>query len=374
MQVLIAADKFKNSLTSIGVCRAIEAGLAAAVPGIKIMSLPLADGGDGLAETLAYYAPFEKISCRVYDPLWELIDAYFLFSRHDRLTFIEMAQASGLHLLQPSAYNCARTTTYGTGQLIKKAVEAGAKKLVIGIGGSATNDCGMGMAAALGYQFLDASGKPLSPIGENLMQVQAIDRRKAISLEGIDVQVACDVTNYLTGPEGATRMYGPQKGATPAMIENLEAGMLHFAAVVKRQLGMDVEAIKGGGAAGGMGAGCCAFLGARIISGAELLFAYSKAEKHIQEADIVITGEGKIDNQTWNGKLVHSVAQLCRQYNKPLLALCGTLEASPETLSAHGIRAAFSIVPKPMPHEEALAQAPVLLYQTAYAVGGLLRQ
>ncbi|HEU4901886.1 MAG TPA: glycerate kinase, partial [Flavisolibacter sp.] len=330
MKIVIAADKFKQSLSSVDVCRAIREGLLLASPAFDITSLPLSDGGDGLAEILAFYSPFEKVTETVCDPLWRPVKATWLYAENERLAFIEMAQASGLHLLQPSEYNCAATTTYGTGQLIKKALEKGARKIIIGIGGSATNDAGIGMAAALGYRFLDAKGNEVQPVGGSLVLIEHIDSTAKIPLDGVTVQVACDVTNYLTGENGASKIYAPQKGASPLVVEEMEKGMQHFAAVVRKQYGKEIESIEGGGAAGGMGAGCVLFLGAGIVRGSAIAFHYSKAEQHIKNADVVITGEGRIDSQTWNGKLVDAVINLCQKHHKPVIALCGTLALSAE--------------------------------------------
>ena len=284
-----------------------------------------------------------------------------------------MAQASGLQLLQPPEYNCALTTTYGTGELIKNAIQKGARTIIIGIGGSATNDCGIGMATALGYRFLDRNGEDVEPIGKNLSRIQSISAPSTTALQEVQFQVACDVTNYLTGEGGATKVYGPQKGATPAMIEALEAGMQHFAGVVKKELDVEMTTIKGGGAAGGLGAGCVAFLQAALVSGAAVAFQFSRAEAHIRNADVVITGEGKLDEQTWNGKLVDAVTALCRKHRKPVVALCGTVDQAPEQLQSSGLTAAFSILQEPMPLEEALQQAGPLLSRTAFAVGQLLK-
>lgn len=372
MKIVIAPDKFKQSLSSFEVCNAIEQGLRLASPAFGITALPLADGGDGLADVLAYYAPFQKQQEVVQDPLQRPVKATWLYAEKEKLAFVEMAQASGLHLLKPAEYNCAITTTYGTGQLIRAAVESGAEKVIIGIGGSATNDCGIGMAAALGYHFLDGRGEEVAPVGKNLLFIQSIDASATVNLQAISVQVACDVTNYLTGPEGATRVYGPQKGATPAMVEELEAGMQHFAAVVKKEIGIDLTTIKGGGAAGGMGAGCVAFLGAELVSGADLVFHYSNAERHIQQADLVITGEGKLDLQTWNGKLVDAVTRLSGRHHVPVIALCGTLALTAEQVKTNGLTSAFSIVNKPMSVEEAMQNAFDLLRDRACEIGRTL--
>lgn len=374
MQVVIAADKFKHSLTSFEVCDAIEQGLTKASPDFQITKLPLSDGGDGLADVLSHYGHFETIKATVHDPLWRPVEATYLFSEKERTAFVEMAQASGLHLLKSSEYNPTLTTTFGTGELIKYALKRGAKKLIIGIGGSATNDCGIGMAAALGWRFLDAEESELKPVGDNLHLVRTIDVSQKVSLRDVQIQVACDVTNPLIGSKGATKVYGPQKGATPAMIESLERGMQRFANVVKKEVGMDIESMKSGGAAGGMGAGCVAFLNASILSGADLVLQYSKAAQHIQSAHAVITGEGKIDDQTWNGKLVHAVTKLCSKHNKPVVALCGALDLSAEATRSNGLTAAFSIMNAPMPVEQAMKNAFTLLRETAYNVGCLLGQ
>ena len=372
MRIVIATDKFKHSLSSFEVCDAIEAGFNRASKSFHIQKLPLADGGDGLGEVLNYYGSFKKIPIVVNNPLFQPVEAYLLAAPDNSLCFIEMAQASGLHLLKREEYNCAETTSFGTGQMIAEAVALGCKKIILGIGGSATNDCGMGMAAALGYKFLDSNDKDLQPIGRNLIHVHKIDASHKLALDGTEIQIACDVTNYLTGDAGATKMYGPQKGADHQMLEDLETGMIHFASVLKRDLGVDVTTIKGGGAAGGMGAGGVAFLDANLVGGAELIFQISKAEEQIVQADLVITGEGRIDDQTLQGKLVFAVAELCRKHNKPLIAVCGTLEIGLDQLKQSGITAAFSIINKPMDLDEAFAHAKSLLEDTSYNLAQLL--
>lgn len=374
MRVVIATDKFKHSLTSFEVCNAIEQGLKKASPDFQITKLPLSDGGDGLAEVLSHYGHFEAIKATVHDPLWRPVEATYLFSKKEQTAFVEMAQASGLHLLKASEYNPTLTTTFGTGELIKAALERGAEKIIIGIGGSATNDCGIGMAAALGWRFLDEEGKELKAIGENLFRISTIDASQKNSLQNVQVQVACDVSNPLTGSEGATKVYGPQKGATPSMVESLEKGMQHFADVVKKKIDLDIASMKSGGAAGGMGAGCVAFLKATILGGADLVLQYSNAVQHMQSGDLVITGEGKIDDQTWNGKLVHAVTKLCMQHNKSVIAFCGTLDTNPEVLKQNGLTAAFSVLNAPLSLEHAMKNAFSLLVDSAYNVGCLLKQ
>ena len=373
MNIVIATDKFKGSLSSFAVCDAMEQGLLKASPGFTITKLPLSDGGDGLADVLAYYTSAKKVVVTVSDPLLRSVQAYYLLAADGKTAFIEMAQASGLLLLQPHEYNPLQTTTFGTGELVKHALQHGVSKIVLGIGGSATNDGGIGMAAALGYRFLDEHGNELKPVGENLVRIHTIDAITKIVLADVAIEVACDVTNYLTGDSGAAKTYAPQKGATPEMVEQLEKGMVHFAAVVQRQLGVDIATIKGGGAAGGMGAGSVLFLNAQIRSGVELLLQYSHAEKYIAAADMVITGEGKLDVQSLHGKVVHGVAELCRKYNKPVIALCGAIDVDLEAAHTAGLTAAYSIISKPMQLEEAMSKAEALLRNTAYNLGNFLK-
>lgn len=373
MKIVIATDKFKGSLSSFAACEAIARGLQKASAAFSITQLPLSDGGDGLAEVMAYYTKAKKIVVTVSDPLLRPVPASYLLSQDGTTAFIEMAQASGLLLLQPQEYNPMQATTFGTGELIKHALQHGVLKIILGIGGSATNDGGIGMAAALGYRFLDVNGNELKPAGENLGRIHTIDATGKIPMSDIAIEVACDVTNYLTGAEGAARVYAPQKGATPEMVEALEKGMVHFASVVKQQLHLNLTTIKGGGAAGGMGAGCVLFLNARLRSGVELLLQYSHAEKYIAEADCIITGEGKLDSQSLQGKVVYGVAALANKYHKPVIALCGTIDVDLESTDAAGLTAAFSIINKPMNLEDAVAQAETLLMDAAFNLGNFFK-
>ncbi len=298
--------------------------------------MPLADGGDGLLEVIRHYTDAQPRYAQVSDPLSRTIYSSWLLSADGQTAWIEMARASGLALLEPREYNCLLTTTFGTGQLIGEAIRKGAREIVIGIGGSATNDGGIGMAAALGVRFLDGGGKELRPNGGNLERIVRIDLHKDRPWKGIRFRVASDVQNPLCGPEGASRVYAPQKGAGPEEVERLEAGMLNYAAVLKRDLGIDLADRPGAGAAGGLGAGCMAFLDAALIGGAELVFEYSRAAERVQEADVIITGEGKIDGQTMQGKLVAGIAALALRYQKPVVALCGQLAVGPEELGRMG--------------------------------------
>lgn len=383
LRILIAPDKFKGSMDSFQVCDAIENGLrlaaknsgsrpAPAGTDFQIVKLPLADGGDGLLDIIAHYTAAQPRYTEVRDPLSRTISSSWLLSADGRTAFIEMAKASGLELLQPSEYDCLRSSTYGTGELIGEAIRAGVEEIVIGIGGSATNDGGMGMAAALGVRFLDKAGKELSPSGGSLMRLTQIDIPRTAAWPGIHFRVASDVQNPLCGIQGASRIYAPQKGADPATVEFLEAGMLNYAAVLKKDLGIDLAARPGAGAAGGLGAGCIAFLSAELVSGVELVMEYSRALEKVQQADIIITAEGKIDGQTLQGKLVAGIADLGKRYHKPVVALCGILAVTADDLRQLGIGAAFSIVNRPMSLEEAMREGPTLLGETASQLGALL--
>jgi glycerate kinase len=372
MRILIAPDKFKHSLSSFEVCDAIKKGLSDASDKFTFVTLPLADGGDGLSEIISHYTSAKKQIVPVLDPLFRNIESSFLVSEDHGTVFIEMAKASGLQLLQPPEFNCMLTSTYGTGQLIKEAIGRGARKIILGIGGSATNDAGIGMAAALGYRFLDKNGKEVQPVGENLIRIYSIDTSSAINTRDIDIEVACDVSNPLTGANGASAVYGPQKGASPEMVEQLEKGMIHFAKILKEELGKDVSTIPGSGAAGGLGAGSLAFLNARLVSGIELALKYSGTEKHVKDADVVISGEGKIDAQTLNGKVLAGLATLCQKHAKPLIALCGTLDLTNTQLKDSGITSVFSVLDRPMPLEEAYANAHKLVLAASLNIGKVL--
>ncbi|MHA4808096.1 glycerate kinase [Flavitalea flava] len=386
IRILIAPDKFKGSLTSFELCSLIEKGLRMASPDFHIVQLPLADGGDGLLEIITHYTPSEMLEEEVQDPLSRPVRAGWLLSADGQTAFIEMARASGLSLLDPREYDPLLSSTYGTGQLIGAAIRSGVKEIILGIGGSATNDGGIGMAAALGYRFLDAKGKELRPSGGSLLQLARIEAPPGFEGKGrqggkdgpewkdIRIRVACDVRNPLCGSLGATRVYGPQKGAGPREIEILEEGMLNLVELLKKDLGLDLANREGAGAAGGLGAGCMAFLGAELVRGVDLVMEYSKAARHIAEADWIITGEGKMDGQTLQGKLVAGIAELGRQSGKRVIAICGTLDLTVSELQQTGLTAAFSILPRPMSLEEALQNGASFLLETAYNIGNLLKQ
>lgn len=324
MNILVAPDKFRGSLTAEEATEAICEGIAQGDPHSAAIPFPLADGGEGSARILTIHNRGTMVRATVSNPLFKPVEAEYGISGDGRSAFLEMAAASGLHLLDPGKRNCYHTTSYGTGELIVDALNRGVKNIVLGLGGSATNDAGMGMAAALGYRFLDKDGNELEPVGRNLAGIDRIDPSNAFSgLTRPDVRVACDVDNPLYGSDGAAHVYGPQKGASPQEVEQLDRGLVRFASVVKDQMGKDTETAPGAGAAGGLGAGCLAFLDAALVPGTRLIMEDSGFEERLSGSDLVITGEGRLDEQTLRGKVVDIVCRMASSRNIPVLVVCG---------------------------------------------------
>ncbi|WP_152286032.1 glycerate kinase [Flavicella marina] len=324
MKIVIAPDKFKSALSSIEFCSIVKKGIQTHLPQAKVISCPLADGGDGSLDIIEFNLVSERITKPVHDPLFDDISATYLIDKNTKTAYIEMAEASGLKLLKKEAYNCKKASTFGTGELILDAINRDVKHIYLFIGGSATNDAGIGMAAALGYKFLDKNKQPLLPIGENLEYLSYIDTTEAIErLKNVSFSVACDVSNPLYGENGAAHVYASQKGATKLDIEALDRGLVNFNKVVENQFQQNMQEIKGGGAAGGLGAGAVLFLNATIVSGTEYLLKVSNFEENIQQADWVITGEGKLDNQTLSGKTLSGVIEKSKRQKIPVAIFCG---------------------------------------------------
>ena len=373
MNVLIAMDSFKEALDATSACEAVARGILRAMPGAACRTLPLADGGEGTSAILADKLQAEKVTLTVRDPLLRPLEAAYFYAPAQRTAIVEMAAASGLQLLRPEERNPLKTSTFGTGELIADALQRGAGHILLGIGGSATNDGGMGMAAALGWQFLDAGGQVLPPTGQSLRQIAEIRAAagpagQLASGKSARFTLICDVSNPLNGPRGASRIFAPQKGATPAAVEELEAGLRHFAALLSAYFGKDFSQIPGAGAAGGMGAGAMAFLQASIRQGAEIVLEIMEFDQALARADLVVTGEGKLDAQTLDGKLIHGICRQAALARVPVIACCGTLELKPEQLDALGLRAAFSVLKKPQPLSEALNEAAHDLEELAFNV------
>lgn len=372
MRIVAAPDSFKGSLSALEAARAIEAGLTEAIPGCQVQKIPMADGGEGFVEALLTAAGGELISVEATGPLGAQVNAFYGMLPDGETAVIEMAAASGLPLVAHHQRDPLRATTLGTGELMRHALEHGAKHLIIGIGGSATNDGGAGMAQALGAKLLDEKGRPLPPGGAALSDLARIDCSGLIpQLRQATISVACDVTNPLCGPSGASAVYGPQKGADERMIAQLDRALAHYAGVLKRELGIDVREIPGSGAAGGLGAGLIAFCGATLAPGAELIIDATHMAQSIAKADLVITGEGRTDAQTLFGKVPYAVAQCARPYGVPVVVLSGGLAPGYENLYDEGITAVFSTASGPMPLKAAMEDAQKLMRQAAYNIGRL---
>jgi glycerate kinase len=372
MKVVIAPDSFKESLSAAEVAAAIAAGLREVWPQAELVCRPMADGGEGTLTALIAATGGEYRECVVSGPLGEPVAAQWGWIAQSRSAVIEMAAASGLHLVPPERRDVLRACTHGTGELIRAALEAGAERIVLGFGGSATNDGGSGMLRALGARFEDAGGQPLPPGGAALAQLARIDLSGLDPrLAGVDFEVACDVDNPLCGPRGASQVFGPQKGATPEQVQQLDSALARFADVCAQTLGRDDRDLPGSGAAGGIGFAARAFLGARFRPGVELVAEVSGLEQALVGADLLITGEGRIDLQTLHGKTPMGVAAIARRHGVPVVALAGTLGEGYQKLYGHGIDAAFSLAPGPISLAEALAETPRLLQQRATDIARL---
>ena len=322
MKILLAPDSFKDSLSAAKVCQALEKGIHQALSNAEIISMPLADGGEGTIETLVRSREGHIINVEVHDPLARKTQSSYGIVANTAI--IEMAKASGLELLTPEERNPLKTSTFGTGEMIRDALDRGCRDFIIGIGGSATNDGGTGMLQALGIKFLDDEGKEIQARGEMLSEIEAmyttnLDAR----IKQSKIQVACDVTNPLLGENGASKVFARQKGADDQMIEILENGLIHFSEKTFELIGKDVSKVTGAGAAGGLGFGLMAYLGAELKSGFDIISEKVRLEEEIQKADLIITGEGKIDEQSRFGKVPWSVSQLGKKYNKPVICIAG---------------------------------------------------
>lgn len=362
MKIVLAPDSYKGSLTSEAVCDAMEVGIRRVVPHATVVRVPMADGGEGTVQSLVAATGGTILQETVSGPLGERVEARYGLLGDGVTAVIEMAEASGLVLVPPELRNPLLTTTYGTGELIRAALNRGCRKFLIGLGGSATNDGGAGMMQALGVKFLDEAGQELSTGGGDLGRLQEID------LTGLDprtresqFRIACDVDNPLCGPTGASAVFGPQKGATPAMVERLDRHLAQFAAQIQAVTGKSVLHLPGAGAAGGMGASLVAFLQGELKRGVEIVIEATRLQEHVQGADLVFTGEGQCDAQTLRGKTPLGVAQVAKRAGVPVIVLAGSIGQGVEELYLHGVQSVFSILNRPMSLSEAQHHAPELI-------------
>ncbi|AMX84978.1 glycerate kinase [Geobacillus subterraneus] len=374
MKVVIAPDSFKESLSALEVAEAVERGFRTVFPEAEYVKVPMADGGEGTVQSLVDATGGRIVEIEVTGPLGEPVVAFFGLLGDGKTAVIEMAAASGLHLVPRARRNPLVTTTRGTGELIRAALDAGATHLIIGLGGSATNDGGAGMVQALGGRLLDRDGRDIGPGGRALADLQAIDLSGLDPrLKSVRIDVACDVDNPLTGPKGASAIFGPQKGATPDMVAILDQNLAHYADVINRELGKQVGDIPGAGAAGGLGAGLLAFFPAELKRGVDIVIETVQLAERVKGADLVITGEGRIDGQTVFGKTPIGVAKTAKRFGVPVIGIAGSLGDDSAAVLDHGIDALFTIVPGVVPLEQALGQAQHYVAQTARHIASVYR-
>lgn len=366
MKIIIAPDSFKGSLSALKVCENIEKGIRKVFGTAEIVNIPMADGGEGTVQSLVDATGGKIINLKVKGPLLKEVDAFYGILGDGNTAVIEMASASGITLLTKEERNPMKTTTYGTGEIIKHALDMGCKNFIIGIGGSATNDGGAGMLNALGVKLLDENGNDIGFGGGNLDILQTIDLSKIDSrIKLCNIVAACDVDNPLCGERGASYIFGPQKGADENMIITLDKNLSHYADVVEKYLGISIKDYPGAGAAGGLGGGLLAFLNAKLQPGINIVIEATALEEKLKDANLVITGEGMIDYQTQYGKTPYGVAKLAKKYNIPVIAIAGGIGRDAEELYLKGFDSIFSIVDKPMGLEEAIKNSELLLQKTA---------
>ncbi len=364
MNFIFASDSFKGSLSSEKIGKILSDNLMSILPNSNAKTFLIADGGEGTLEAFMVKDGARRNYVTVFDPLFREINASYV--TFGNTAVISMSEASGLTLLKKSEQNPLYTTTYGTGELIKDALNKGYRDIVVAIGGSATNDGGTGCMSALGVKFLDKDGKSTHGVGENLEKIAKIDTSSLIlSAREAKFTVMCDVTNTLTGESGATYVYGPQKGATPEILSRLENGMKNYAQIIKRDLGIDAESIVGGGAAGGIGAALSCFLNAKMTSGIETLLDLVDFDSFLKNADFVISGEGRIDFQSANGKVLSGIGKRCKKYGVPLITVCGCLGDGYESIYDIGVTKIYTLVNDKITIEEAITNAECVYLERA---------
>ncbi|KJF81202.1 glycerate kinase [Photobacterium angustum] len=372
MKIIIAPDSYKESLTAMEVATAIENGFRQVMPNAEYIKLPMADGGEGTVQSLVDASSGRIIECTVTGPLGEQVNGFFGLMGDGKSAIIEMAAASGLHLVSPEQRNPMLTTSFGTGELILAALDKGVEHIIVGIGGSATNDGGIGMAQALGVRLLDENNKSINYGGGALARLHHIDISDIDPrLAKVKLEVACDVDNPLCGEKGASQVFGPQKGATPEMVVQLDINLAHYAEIIKRDLGTDVKDMAGAGAAGGMGAALLGLFNAQLRPGIEIVMDAVNLADVLKDADLVITGEGRIDSQTIQGKTPIGVARTAKRFNKPVIGIAGCLSYDCDVVYDHGIDAVFSVVPRSVSLAEALAEAAINVELTARNVAAI---
>jgi glycerate 2-kinase len=369
LTIVVAPSGFKESLSAEECTAVIAKGIQNILPNARIVQMPLGDGGEGFTRTMISATGGTLHQVEVTGPTGQHIESHFgLFTNEtgQRVAVIEMAAAAGLRLVPRNARNPFATTTYGVGELIRAALDKGVDRILLGNGDSGTNDGGVGAAMALGVKLLRADGTPIIGTGQGLNDLARIDLSgRDPRLDGVQIDVACNITNILCGPNGVARVFGPQKGATPAQVEEMAAALDNYADIIERDLGLDVRLMPGGGASGGLGAGLHALLGAHLHSRFDIIFKYFRLDEALRGADLVITAEGGINFQTPNGKIPSEVARRAKRYNLPVMAIAGSLNQGASLNYGCGIDAIFSILREPTTLDEAIRNAPRLLEKCA---------
>lgn len=376
MKIVLAPDSYKNSLTAKEVAQSLRKGFERVYPDAEYVNVPMADGGEGTVQSLVDAKQGQIMTAEVVNPLGNKTEAHYGMINDGKVAVIEMAEASGIQFINQFTQNPYITTTFGTGELIKSAIQNGAKTIIIGIGGSATNDGGAGMAQALGAHLLDDKGEELQYGGAMLEKLDHIDVSEMMpELADVKVIIASDVTNPLTGPNGASHVFGPQKGASPEMVEFLDGALSHYAHVLKRDLNKDLEQVAGAGAAGGLGAGLLAFTNSEMRSGVDIVVDYTELKDKVKDADVVVTGEGQIDFQTKFGKTPIGVAKATKAVNPDatVIAVAGSIGEKISELYPLGIDAIFTCVPGVEELSTAIQNTDKNLQQVAENIGRLIK-
>jgi glycerate 2-kinase len=374
LKILVAPNAFKESLSAMEAVEAISQGILRVLPDAQIIKIPIADGGDGTLEAVVAGTRGKVCRSRVLDPLGRRITAEYGITGDGKTAIIEMSRASGLALVPPHKRNPMHTTSYGTGELIKAALKNRVQNILLGIGGSATVDGGIGALQALGVDFMDKKGQPVAPGGEGLLSLNHIDlKRLDPHLRQVRLLVACDVDNPLTGPKGSAAVFGPQKGATPEMVKKLDKALARLAELIHTLTGEDVAGIPGAGAAGGIAGSLKGLLGAQLRPGSDLVFDLLKVKSILPKVELVITGEGRIDFQTLFGKGPGMLAKLAKRHRIPVIGIAGAVAEPIDQLFHQGFTAIFSIVNRPMELEFAMQNAASLMRSSAEQIARVIR-
>ena len=369
-KIVLIPDSFKGTLSSVEVCRVLRGCVELRLPGCEVRAIPVADGGEGSVDAFLAALGGEKVHARVAGPFFEPVESFYGLTDGGKTAIVEMAACAGLPLAGERR-DPALTTTYGVGELIALAVEGGARKIILGLGGSATNDAGCGAAAALGVRFFDRTGTPFVPTGGTLGEVERIDVSAARErLRGVEITAMCDIDNPMYGENGAAYVFAPQKGAGPEQVRALDAGLRRLAGVMRRELGMDFAELPGAGAAGAMGAGVTAFLGASLQSGIESVLNAVDFDRAAADADLIFTGEGRLDSQSLRGKVVIGVARRAKRLGKRVIAIVGGAEGELEAAYAEGVTAVFTTSRLPEPLSRS---APRAAENLAFTMDNILR-